>query len=146
MTGTNTSQSGLQKAKELIKAHEGMREKMYLDNTGHYTIGFGHNLQFMPISENACNVILDDDLQWFAENLPKHLPWVNNLSAERYAVMLDMAFNLGIMGLLRFKKFLNYMADGKYLQAADEMLDSIWARQVGTRAVHDANIIRTGKI
>lgn len=131
-------------AKQMIKDNEGFREKMYLDTTGHYTIGYGHNLQFMPITKTTADVMLQEDLSWFVENLPKHLAFFESLDDARKSVLLDMAYNLGLIGLLRFKKFLGYMAQKDYDKAADEMLNSVWARQVGQRAYNNARIIRTG--
>ena len=131
-------------ARTLIMSHEGFREKMYLDSTGHHTIGFGHCLDYLPISAKAAEIILNDDLQWFVDNLPLHLPWFSALDEARQVVMLDMAFNLGMIGLMKFKDMLDYMADKKWDAAADAMLDSRWARQVGERAHDDARIMRTG--
>jgi lysozyme len=59
-------------------------------------------------------------------------------------VLLDMSFNLGIVGLLRFKNTLATIRRGDYSKAAAMMLDSLWARQVGKRAVRLAEMMRTG--
>jgi len=131
-------------AKQMIKDNEGFREKIYLDNTGHHTVGYGHSLHFMPVTKRAADVILEDDMQWFIDNLPKHIKIFNELDEARQAVLIDMAFNLGMLGLLRFKKFLNYISNKDFEKAADEMLDSVWAKQVGQRAYNNARIIRTG--
>ncbi len=56
--------------------------------------------------------------------------------------LVNMAFNLGINGLLRFKNTLAYLDDHKWLAAADEMLDSKWADQVGNRAIEVSNMVR----
>ena len=56
-----------------------------------------------------------------------------------------MAFNMGIGGLLGFRKFLAELQDRHFEAAAKEMLDSRWAEQVGRRAEELAQIVRTGE-
>ena len=73
------------------------------------------------------------------------MPWARALSPERQAVLVNMAFNLGIAGLLAFKRMLAACERGEYAAAAREMLDSVWAKQVGARAVRLAEQMRTGE-
>ena len=61
----------------------------------------------------------------------------------RHAVVLDMAFNLGVSGLKQFKRTLALLKHGRWEAAADAMLDSLWAKQVGQRAVRLAQMVRT---
>ena len=73
------------------------------------------------------------------------LPWVTQLNEVRQRVLVDMAFNMGIVGLLSFKRTLATIQAGDYQQAATMMLDSRWAGQVGQRAERLAHMMVTGK-
>jgi len=55
-----------------------------------------------------------------------------------------MAYNLGIKGLGGSRRMLSAMEYGDHSLAADEALDSKWAKQVGARAERIANLIRQG--
>jgi len=57
-----------QLARKLIMKHESFRERVYTDNTGHLTIGYGHQIRNGTITEHAAQVILDDDLFWHKAN------------------------------------------------------------------------------
>ena len=68
----------------------------------------------------------------------------------RAEVLLNMAFNLGVDGLLGFKNTLAMLRAaiegyGSYARVADGMLNSLWANQVGRRADELARQMRTGE-
>ena len=80
-----------------------------------------------------------------AENEARKLvPSFPSLSAARQAVLVDMAFNLGAKRLAGFTKTLALIAAGNFAAAADEMLDSAWAKQVPARAKRDSDLMRAG--
>lgn len=132
--------------RDQLLRHEGLRLKMYNDSLGISTIGCGHNLRDKPISKKAAMQILDDDIQDATDDLVSALPWVSNLDWPRKAVLINMAFNLGISGLLGFTNTLHAISIGKWKDAHDEMLKSKWATQVGPRAIELARIILTGEM
>ncbi|MDZ4242178.1 MAG: glycoside hydrolase family protein, partial [Candidatus Omnitrophota bacterium] len=74
-----------------------------------------------------------------------NVPCFRQLDDVRQEVIVSMAFNLGIAGLMRFRKMLAALDDGEYGLAADEMLDSRWADQVGRRAQRLARQMRSGE-
>lgn len=114
---------------------EGKRNRMYPDSRGVATIGIGHNLRDVPISDSAIFQIFDDDLAAVEAELILNLPaWYATLSEARQGVLLNMAFNLGVEGLLRFTDTLAKIGAGDYAGAARAMLNSVWATQVGERA------------
>lgn len=133
-----------QLARQLIMKHESFRDRCYVDTTGNLTIGYGHNLRSVPITNLAGEQILDDDLQWHIIHLPIAYPTFNNLNAARQAVLLDMSYNLGLQGLLAFEKMLQAIKEENWKVAEFEMLNSKWADQVGSRAKEDALIMVTG--
>lgn len=86
------------------------------------------------ISNEAVDRIFEDDLAKVRDQLDIKLPWWRQLSEVRQAVLLDMAFNMGIGGLLKFRQTLEHFRVGRYTLASGEMLNSLWAQQVPTRA------------
>jgi lysozyme len=70
---------------------------------------------------------------------------VTQLNDVRQRVLVDMAFSMGVVGLLNFKRTLATIQAGDYQQAATMMLDSRWAKQVGQRVERLARMMATGK-
>jgi len=118
---------------ELLTHHEGFRNRMYKDSIGIESIGIGHNLRDKPISDKAVLQIFKDDLQDTINDC-KTFVWFEGLSDVRQAVILDMVFNMGLAGFKAFKNTIKLISKGEYTAASIEMLDSLWARQVGPRA------------
>lgn len=113
---------------------EGVRHKMYKDSEGIETIGVGHNLRAKAISQRAVEVILEDDVTDTIRELHEALPWLKDLSDARQGVLINMAFNLGVQGLLGFKNTLKAIQEGRWEDARKGILDSKYAKQVGPRA------------
>lgn len=134
----------LQEMKAQLVRHEGLRLKVYNDSIGIPTIGVGRNLQDVGISENEAMMLLDNDLINVFEDLDRSCPWWRQMSTYRQMALADMAFNMGINRLLGFKKTLAAMQEGRYEDAAVEMLDSKWAKQVGKRAGTLAEMMKEG--
>lgn len=126
---------------QFIERHEGCRTTIYIDTSGVETIGIGHNLH-KPLSRAAIEQIQRDDVNDAYGDCLHAFPWFAELTVARQWVLVDMCFNLGLAGLLKFKKFISAMALGDYETAAVEMLDSLWAKQVKGRALELANMIR----
>lgn len=110
---------------------------------GALTIGYGHNLDANPIegldglsaiSEARAREILTADAAAFAAALDEEIPWWRRLEAPRQAVLLNMAFNMGVAGLLEFRNTLRAVREMRWKDARDGMLASKWAGQVGRRA------------
>ena len=135
----------IQPVAQLIKKHEGLRLKPYRCPAGKLTIGYGRNLDDSGISPSEAEALLYNDIQTCYAACVKFGFW-NRLNAARQAVLLDMCFNLGISRLKQFKKMLAALTRGNYENAAKEMLDSAWARQVKTRAQELAEIMKKGEI
>lgn len=115
-----------------LKRDEGKRPKPYRDTLGHWTVGYGHNLDDgPPLSDRAMNVILEDDEAPAEAACVRALPWYEALNDVRQAVIVNMVFNLGLEKFGEFRKMIAALEMGDWGRAADEMLDSLWARQVG---------------
>jgi lysozyme len=128
-----------------LRLHEGERLKPYRCTAGKLTIGVGRNLEDRGITQAESAMLLTNDIADLERQLQAALPWVSKLDEVRQRVLLDMAFNLGMAGLLSFKRTLGAIEAGQYQQAATMMLDSKWARQVGQRAERLSRMMATGK-
>ena len=133
------------KLAEQLKKHEGVRLKPYTDTVGKLTLGIGRNLEDKGITEQEALFMLNNDVDYFYTKLDKRLDWFKLLNNARQNVLVNMAFNLGVAGLLTFKDTLKLISVGRYKEAAEEMLNSKWAGQVGYRAQELAEQMRTGE-
>lgn len=128
----------------ILRRREGFSRMPYKCPTGHLTVGYGHNLE-CGISAEAAEFILRQDVKSAVSAVKNAFSWWNQLNEVRLFVLVDMCFNLGISGLKRFKKMLAACVAGDYEAAAEEMLSSRWALQVGARARENAAMMRSGK-
>jgi lysozyme len=128
-----------------LHLHEGERLKIYRCTSGKWTIGVGRNLEDRGITREESAYLLANDIAAEERELLRALPWVAQLDEVRQRVLLDMSFNMGIVGLLGFKNTLATIQEGNYQRAAAMMLDSKWAEQVGARAERLARMMATGK-
>jgi len=129
------------KLREILKFHEGLRLKPYLCTAGRWTIGYGHNLEAhneaspSSITIEQAERYLDQDMASAEKQCAAKFPFYSRISDVRKAVLIDMCFNMGINGIAGFKMMVAALTDGKYPDAAIEMMDSKWSKQVGYRAV-----------
>lgn len=135
----------MQNIRSLLKYHEGVRSKPYLCTAGKTTIGVGRNLDDVGLSQDEIEYLFENDLRRVELELHRNFPWANKLDEVRYAVLVDMLFNLGIGRLKGFRKFLSAMEKKDWKTAAVEMMDSLWARQVKTRATRLRDMVSSGK-
>ena len=96
------------------------------------------------MSREEAELLLRHDIRRVTEQLTKRLPWLGALTAPRRAVVISMGYNLGVKGLLKFRKTLLAIEREDYRTAAVEMLSSKWAEQVGDRALMLAAMMDTG--
>jgi lysozyme len=130
---------------QLIR-HEGLRLKPYRCTAGKLTIGIGRNLDDCGITESEAYIMLINDIMNCEKQLQARIPDIyNQLDEVRKSVLLNMCFNLGIDGLLGFKNTLAFIKAGDWERAANNMLASKWAKQVGRRAIELSELMRKGK-
>lgn len=99
--------------------------KVYKDTKGLDTIGYG---TLLPLSEKECTLLLENRLKEISEELISKKPIVLDLDKKRYEVIAEMAYQLGVPTLLKFKKMWKAIEMKNYSVAAMEMLDSKWAK------------------
>lgn len=144
---------------------EGKRLKAYKDSKGLWSIGIGRNLDGVGtapltrtkadviahgINEAECDQFFDYDVNRTERDLDRGISWWRSLDPVRQRVMLNMCFNMGWgegtpHGLHTFVNTLAMIQRGEYSRAADGMLKSKWATEVGMRAQRLANMMRNGK-
>jgi lysozyme len=125
----------LRRLEDQLIAHEDLKLTPYRDSVGKLTIGVGRNLDDKGLSKREALFLLSNDIAEVIHNLNEFLPWWESVSEDRQLVLADMCFNLGIEKLLQFKNMLEAVRQGRYDDAAKHMGQSLWARQVGNRAV-----------
>lgn len=128
-----------------LKKHEGFRQHPYRDSVGKLTIGYGRNLDDKGIERHEAEYLLMNDIAHAEKLLRRYLPWYEELDEVRQHALINMAFNLGVYGLLKFNKMLAAMKAKDYDTAGFEAMDSKWAKQVGPRAAELSLQIKTGK-
>lgn len=134
-----------------LKLDEGCKLHAYPDPLTHaepWTIGYGCTGPDIHKDTVWTQAQADGELlsriRIFEAELDHRLPWWNLLNPTRKDVLVNMAFNMGVDGLLGFKNTLAMIQAGDYAKAADGMMNSKWASQVHNRAQRLADHMRLG--
>lgn len=131
--------------RDRIARHEGFRSRPYKDSLGFMTIGYGRCLDTKGISQDEGLYLLDDDIGEATDRVIAALPWVEQMDDVRRGVLIEMAFQLGLDGLMAFKHMLAAAQQSIWDRAADEMLSSTWAQQTPARAQELTGLMRNGQ-
>lgn len=127
-----------------ITRHEGVRLKPYRDSLGKLSIGVGRCLDTNGISHDEAVVLLDNDIAKVTDQVQRAFPWTDFIDDTRRDVLIEMAFQLGIHGLMGFPKMLAALQAEDYDEAAKEMLDSAWHKQTPARCEELAGLMLKG--
>jgi len=127
-----------------IKKHEGVELKPYKCTSNKLTIGIGRNLEDVGISEHEAEYLLMNDLDTYM-TAAKTYDWYAGLNDARKAVIVNMLFNMGQTNFNKFLKMKQALDEGDFSEAAKQMLESKWAKQVKGRAVELSKQMETGK-
>ena len=125
----------------ILKHEEGFRSKPYLDSRGVLTIGYGTNIH-NGISEIEADYLLKGRLRRAEVKLKDLWPSYEDQPRSVQIALLDMSYQLGVYGLLKFHQTLARLESKDYSGAADSALDSLWARQTPRRAKRVAETFR----
>ncbi len=141
----------LERLQSMLCRHEGLCLTAYKDTRGFMTIGYGHCLS--AHNEDIPEIITTDQARWYFEidfaeacgdtELYLHSQKIT-LDDVRFAALVDLCFNIGIGGIIKFKKMLAALKANDYTTASSELLNSIYAEQVPGRASELAFMLRTG--
>ena len=146
------------KLKAELKFDEGFRSHAYPCSAGKWTAGFGHLLEgrvspeelsqykrgIKTVTIEQAEKWLDEDMQQATYDAQTFFPQFFELSEVRQRVLVNMAFNLGLGKLMKFKQFRACLQAHEWDQAANEMVDSKWYRQVKGRAERLVKMMREG--
>lgn len=146
-----------------LSRHEGVKSQMYLDSKGIPTIGIGFNLQDTSnkkilskygitdkmlrggLSQNQIMNLFNESLSRAKSDALKFLPNLYQHPTSVQNAIIDMAFNLGYNKLNKFADFKKSLISKDYNQASKDMLNSLWAKQTGNRAVYLSNLVRSSR-
>jgi lysozyme len=129
-----------------LRRDEGEESCVYRDSLGIFTIGVGRNVDKDHgggLRDDEITYLLNNDIDSRIDALTRALPWFQNLDDARKGALLNMSF-MGVQKLLAFTKTLDLIRAGNYEAASVEMLDSLWAKQVGARAQRLSDQMRDG--
>lgn len=128
---------------ERAKKEEGFSGSMYKCPAGYLTIGYGINLEATPIPEHIAELWLAHELNRVESHL-MCLDWFIVLDENRRHAIIDMAYNMGVAGVCKFKSMISALRKKDYETAAKELVDSKYFRDVPNRARRNRDILLTG--
>jgi lysozyme len=132
-----------------LKGDEAVMAQAYKDHLGYLTIGVGRLIDARKpgsgLRPNEITFLLNNDIDDRIDQLTRRLSWFETLDSARQGVLLNMSFQMGVDGLMGFKNTLKMIEQGDYEAAAENMLNSLWAKQTPARANRMAEQMRTGQ-
>lgn len=139
--------------KQRIKSHEGIIMRVYSDSLGLKTLGIGHLLTDKDDFEEGVTYPMEVINKLFEEDYNIAFNDAHDLLEDKdipydpmvESVLIEMAFQLGLPRLKKFIKFIEGLQEEDYKKAADEMIDSRWAKQTPARAYELSTLIRNIK-
>lgn len=133
------NKGGKLELRQQIKSDEGLRLKPYKCSSGKLTIGYGYNLE-NGIPQHFADMLFDLSLQTATRDAVSIISDCNiRPSWQLRDILIQMCFQLGKTGVLKFKKMLTALEKGDYKTASKEMLNSDWHKQTPARCERLAN-------
>jgi lysozyme len=144
--------------REMITRHEGRRLKPYRCPSGFLTVGMGYNIDTNPlpvdiaaylrmqgeITEEMADRLLTIMLGVVTLQCHAIYAGFEGFSEVRRNALIDFVYNVGARTAQKFKKMRAAVETGNWETAADELKDSVWFNQVGTRGPDIVGMIREG--
>jgi len=131
-----------------LRRDEGEVLYAYQDSLSYLTIGVGRLIDKRKgggITHEESDYLLSNDIDKREAELLRRAPWMANLDAARFGALVNIAFQMGVDGLLGFTNTLALLRAGDYPGAAAGMLKSKWAGQTPERAQRIAQQIIKGE-
>ena len=116
-----------------IKHHEGFRKSVYKCTEGYDTIGYGFAIKDLEMDEDIADEILIRKVEIIIKRVRRKFEWLDSVPHEVQGVLVEMAYQMGLSSVLKFRLALKYMEHHNWEKAADEMLLSKWNRQTPQR-------------
>ena len=143
-------------ATRILVQEEGYRKHPYLCTQGYATVGIGLKISTernpdiskfcITMSKEVAIQDLKERVQDLIDRLDTTHSWFKDLDTNRQAVLVSMAYQLGMYNLSKFRKMLKALSKKDYAEAYKQSLDSLWARQTSKRANRHANTLLTGEL
>ena len=127
--------------KEMLIKNEGMKLHPYQCTANKTTIGVGRNLSDNGITSAEAELMLANDMDNVFSDLDRNIPFWQSMPYNVRLVLCDMAFNLGIKRLCKFTRMLEALEERDFELAAEELLDSTYAKQVKKRADRNYRLV-----
>lgn len=131
---------------EDLKTHEGFSPTAYQDHLGYWTIGYGRLIDTRRgggISQDEAEMLLKNDVLRTYAHLSARLPGFEDYPEPVRRALMNMAFQMGVNGVLKFKNMVLALDEGDWVMAATEALDSVWAQQTPGRAFEVTQWMKT---
>ena len=135
-----------------LKRDEGWREYAYDDATGEpvtcqgwVTLGYGFMVDKRKggrIPEPVADYWLEYEIEHRVDDLLDRMPWLKDQPDDVQRALINMSYQLGVDGLMKFKNMLKELRKGDRHEAARAALNSLWAKQTPNRANRIADLIR----
>ena len=126
-----------------IKHHEGFRSRVYKCTEGYDTIGYGFAIKDLELDEDMAEEILLQKLEKLVKRVRDKFDWLDEVPHDVLGVLVEMAYQMGLSNVCKFKRALKFMEHQNWERAAEEMLMSRWHKQTPNRAKELSNIIRS---
>ena len=131
--------------RETLKVDEGVKNEIYLDHLGLPTCGIGHLITDLdteygkpggtPISKERVEELFEGDVYTTVAECKLIYYDFDDLPEKVQHIIANMMFNMGRPRLSRFHKMKKAIDNRNWYEAAYEMTDSKWAKQVPNRAM-----------
>lgn len=133
---------------DVLEIEEGFREKAYLCSEGYATIGIGTKIHTdegvdpskfcFTVTREIAGLMLSEDVERVYTKLDSQM---RGLSEDCKTVLVSMAYQMGVTGLLGFKNMWRALDTGNFAEAERQALDSKWAKQTPARAMRHASVL-----
>lgn len=124
-----------EKAKKMLLIDEGLQLKPYRCTAGRLTIGYGHNLDDLGITQHIADELLKGDLETAKKTCRKIFGEIfDGWSENRQLGWINLAFNLGYSRLIKFKNTIRAAQIEDWLEVENGLRQSLWFKQVKGRA------------
>jgi lysozyme len=140
----------------ILEKEEGFREKPYYCSEQYPTYGHGFKIgeRYAPLPDKTITLEESrkrlrewvDNLIYSLSNNADTKTAFNNCNHEQQAIMVSMAYQLGMYGILKFKKFIAALNNKDFKEAAKQMQDSLAARQTPNRFARQSRVMATGSM
>lgn len=154
---------------EMLRFDEGLKLSVYKDTEGFWTVGIGHLLTKNPskevaiqeldklvgrktggvIMQNEAEKIFASDVSVAEKGILGNsvlAPVYKSLDDERKKALINMVFQMGVLGVAGFKNSMRLLLDKKWNDAAVNLKQSKWYKQTTNRATRVISVFEKGNL